>query len=65
MIRRSVWMVVFVLLLVAPAGPFAAPINAQGGEGDLCLEIVEEALATVEESCAGLGRNDACYGYNR
>jgi hypothetical protein len=41
-----------------------APIHAQDSS-DGCLAIVEAALATVEESCGGLGRNDACYGYSR
>lgn len=30
-----------------------------------CPELVQRALTTVGEACAGLGRNEACYGNNR
>ena len=31
----------------------------------MCSEFVELALEAVETSCEGLGRNQACYGYNQ
>jgi hypothetical protein len=30
-----------------------------------CPALVEEALLAVDENCAEIGRNEACYGYNR
>jgi hypothetical protein len=30
-----------------------------------CPQLVEQALAAVDQNCAGIGRNEACYGYNR
>ncbi len=30
-----------------------------------CPAIIEEALAVAGDNCADLGRNSACYGYNR
>jgi Bacterial SH3 domain len=35
------------------------------GQGDMCPILVERALAEVGNNCAGLGRNAACYGFNR
>jgi hypothetical protein len=35
------------------------------GQADLCPALVEQALAQVGDSCVGLGRNIACYGFNR
>lgn len=32
---------------------------------DDCLAFVEQALSAVEDHCQTLGRNQACYGYNR
>lgn len=41
------------LLTLIPA--FAQP-------ADLCISLVQRALSQTESSCAGLGRNQACYG---
>lgn len=30
-----------------------------------CTALVERALAAVDQNCGGMGRNTACYGYNR
>lgn len=30
-----------------------------------CPQLVEQALLAVDQNCAGVGRNEACYGYNR
>lgn len=34
-------------------------------QAELCPEIVEFALASVNNSCSNLTRNSACYGYNQ
>lgn len=39
----------------------AAPTLAQA-QGFTCPQIVETALAAADEFCAGVGRNQACYG---
>jgi Bacterial SH3 domain len=35
------------------------------GQQDMCPILVERALTEVGNNCAGLGRNAACYGFNR
>jgi hypothetical protein len=37
-----------------------AMVIAQGA----CPDLLETALQSVEDNCAGLGRNEVCYGYN-
>lgn len=54
--RLVVSALVFVLGVIVP-------ITA--GQADLCPALVQQALAQVGDSCVGLGRNIACYGYNR
>ena len=49
--------VVCILLL------FSIAIVAQ--EDNTCPALVTEALATVDESCAEVGRNQACYGHTQ
>jgi hypothetical protein len=39
------------------------PASAQ--EASTCSALVERALAEMGANCGGLGRNAACYGYNR
>lgn len=46
----------FILVSVSVSSVLAA---------DTCPELVKRALTTVGEACAGLGRNEACYGNNR
>ncbi|MEP6985605.1 MAG: SH3 domain-containing protein, partial [Chloroflexota bacterium] len=36
----------------------------QGASSD-CPQLVQQALTDVGNSCGGLGRNSACYGFNR
>ncbi len=63
MSRRTVgWLLVLGLLLSLSPVP---GIRAQGDGEEVCSALVEAALQTVEESCVGLGNNEACYGYNR
>jgi LysM repeat protein len=42
---------------------FTAPVLAQ--ENVACPALVELALSQVGDNCGNLGRNTACYGYNR
>ncbi len=48
---------VFALLFLLPV--------ASHGQGDFCPALVRRALDEVARACADLGRNSACYGYNR
>jgi hypothetical protein len=47
--------------LLLPAFLFVSVVTAQG----TCSELLERALEEVDQSCTDLGRNEACYGYNR
>ena len=60
MSRQHVLIGLLIMLMLSPG----APITAQDG-GDSCPAIVQTALETVGEACAGLGHNQACYGHNR
>jgi hypothetical protein len=51
------------LLLIAAALLARLPAAAQGD--DACPVFVEQALALADESCAGLGRNEVCYGHSQ
>lgn len=45
---------------------FAAPsVRAQSGDDASCPALVEQALFDLGSNCDVLGRNTACYGYNR
>ncbi len=59
----SRYLVLTLVLLLTVAAP-TQPIMAQDGD-DACPALLETALATASESCGGLGRNRACYGYTR
>jgi hypothetical protein len=50
------------LLILLPIGA-SLPSAAQQDQ-NLCPAIVQQALDTLEQNCAGLGRNSACYGFN-
>lgn len=50
------------LLILLTFSLFSVPIQAQ--DNDDCPVLVEEALAIVGEACAGVGRNQACYGHS-
>ncbi len=60
MLRQKVLFILLILMLALPA----MPVTAQDGD-DACPALLETALATASESCGGLGRNRACYGYTR
>lgn len=53
------------LLVIAAMMLGAAPPALAQGDGDACPALVMEALVLVDEACAGLGRNLACYGHTR
>jgi hypothetical protein len=40
----------------------SVPLMAQ--DDDACPVLVEEALAAVDDACAGIDRNQVCYGHN-
>ena len=49
-------------------GLFIAPhrsASLQPATDAVCPTLVQEALQELETNCSGLGRNIACYGYNR
>lgn len=53
------------LTLVCILLPLAASLpSAARQDQNLCPVIVQQALNTLGQNCAGLGRNSACYGYN-
>jgi LysM repeat protein len=60
--RPSVLRVIVLLFLLLPTAA-SIPLAAQG-EQNLCPVIVQQALNTLGQNCAGLGRNSACYGFN-
>lgn len=47
--------------LLFPAFLFVSVVTAQG----TCSALLEQALEEVDQNCTDLGRNEACYGYNR
>ncbi|MDZ4763385.1 MAG: hypothetical protein SGI73_02460 [Chloroflexota bacterium] len=49
------------IVRVASAAPEAATTSAQ----TTCSALVERALTAVGSNCGEMGRNTACYGYNR
>ncbi|NWG18163.1 MAG: hypothetical protein HXY41_16185 [Chloroflexi bacterium] len=44
------------------AGP---AVQAQEAGANQCADAVQRAVQTVDEACAGLGRNQVCYGYTQ
>ncbi|MCB9452263.1 MAG: LysM peptidoglycan-binding domain-containing protein [Anaerolineaceae bacterium] len=58
--RWTIWVSLIGLLLLLG---LIVPVLAQ--ENPACPVLVEMALAQVGNNCGGLGRNIACYGYNR
>ena len=63
--RRPVWppfltaTLLLFTVLVFGTRPIVAQLEAT------CPALVLQALTDAESACAGLGRNSACYGYNR
>lgn len=57
---RYTWLAVLALLLLI----FAPEAQGQGQLG-ACPALVEQALVALADNCGDLGRNTACYGYNR
>ena len=51
--RKSIFFVIFVLL---------GTVSVVAAQADVCASIAEEALASVDDLCAPMGRNAACYG---
>lgn len=50
----------------AAAQPNLAPAaQGLGQQGGICPALVDQALQALEQNCNGLGRNAACYGYDR
>ncbi len=54
---------VLALLIAVLALTPGSPTAAQGSGA--CQTVAEAALAAVDTSCAGLGRDEACYGHTR
>lgn len=63
-ITRRLMGLVFILIV---SGLFALNIVAAqpAAPTGTCPALVERALEELEANCTGLGRNSACYGYNR
>jgi hypothetical protein len=40
-------------------------LSFASAQADICPDIVKKALASVQQSCGQLGRNQVCYGSNR
>jgi hypothetical protein len=40
-------------------------LSVANAQADICPDIVKKALASVQQSCGQLGRNQVCYGSNR
>jgi hypothetical protein len=49
-------------IILAVASPGQSDIQAQGAT---CPAFIEQALDVLEDHCEALGRNAACYGFNR
>jgi hypothetical protein len=62
MMRHGSWLVI-ALLMLGFAGMAARVSDAQ--IGGTCSVFVEQALDDIGNNCGGLGRNAACYGFNR
>lgn len=63
-IRARVWFAILTgLLMLGLMGINAKDSQAQ--PGSVCTQLVQDALQAVGNNCQGLGRNSACYGYNR
>jgi hypothetical protein len=41
------------------------PAVGQGGNDDFCIDLIQDAIAPLEDLCNRLDRNAACYGHNR
>lgn len=62
LIKHLTWMVS--ALLLASGALIIAPALAQTGAG-ACPALAERAMNELGQNCGGLGRNSACYGFNR
>ena len=66
--RRFFLFAIYALLLmtIAPAPTvFAQDGRESPSVTNTCPALVEEALAALDDNCAEMGRNEACYGYRR
>src|SRR5215813_7987730 len=54
------FIIVITLLAVMPQRSLT-----QDSNGGSCPALVEQALQDLGDNCGGLGRNSACYGFNR
>lgn len=55
----------FCFLIVFSALAFSTQRGFTQDTGSNCPVLVKQALDAVGNSCGGLGRNSACYGFNR
>lgn len=55
-------LVIIVFFALLSISIFIAQSDAQG---QVCPEIVTQALVMADDECTGLERNNACYGFNR
>ncbi|MAU09482.1 MAG: hypothetical protein CL607_06650 [Anaerolineaceae bacterium] len=55
--RRMIWVTAILVLTLT--------VMAANAQQDACVQLVQQALAAVDENCDGLSRNSACYGFNR
>ncbi len=55
----------FCFLIVFSALAFSTQRGFTQDTGSNCPTLVKQALDAVGNSCGGLGRNSACYGFNR
>ncbi|MCS6835461.1 MAG: SH3 domain-containing protein [Anaerolineae bacterium] len=55
--RSSLWGAALVVLSLSVA-------LGQAQRGGSCPDIINRALVSLGDSCAGVGRNEACYGYD-
>ncbi|MDL5055423.1 hypothetical protein QQ056_17985 [Oscillatoria laete-virens NRMC-F 0139] len=59
-------LLIFTLILLMTGLLALNVVSAQtGAPTGTCPAVVERALQELEANCTGLGRNSACYGYNR
>ncbi|MCA9892695.1 MAG: SH3 domain-containing protein, partial [Anaerolineae bacterium] len=55
--RRLIWLTAVLVLSLT--------VMIANAQQDACVQLVQQALAAVDENCDGLSRNSACYGFNR
>ncbi|NDJ61887.1 MAG: SH3 domain-containing protein, partial [Chloroflexi bacterium] len=61
--HKRFWLIVLLLLISGTV--IALPGAAQDDLPTACPVVVEDALSILGDSCGGINRNEACYGYYR